>query len=206
VVWTGIIAVTCLLLVLLQHTCGWRCPSFSAPVLYYILLAPMQRLIRAGFGQDAAALSVGGLFFAVLALALVMAFSWSDGADESWHRSAGPLPRRRRRFRAPHDDAAGGEIPAAGQMHLTSMVNKRFKAFTDNFAREHLAGILVAAAGWLPSLLLAPFLTFFFLRDGTRFKKFLARAVPNAFFEKHPVSAAPGRPDRAPLFRGPDQA
>ncbi|MBV5325665.1 MAG: AI-2E family transporter, partial [Rhodospirillaceae bacterium] len=35
-----------------------------------------------------------------------------------------------------------------------------------------------------PSLLLAPFLAFFFLRDGLRFKKFLARAVPNAFFER----------------------
>jgi predicted PurR-regulated permease PerM len=69
-------------------------------------------------------------------------------------------------------------------MHLTSMVNQRFQSFTDNFAQQHLAGILVGAAGWLPSLLLAPFLTFFFLRDGARFKKFLARAVPNAFFEK----------------------
>jgi len=44
--------------------------------------------------------------------------------------------------------------------------------------------VLVAAAAWVPSLLLAPFLTFFFLRDGRRFKRFLARAVPNAFFEK----------------------
>jgi predicted PurR-regulated permease PerM len=33
-------------------------------------------------------------------------------------------------------------------------------------------------------MLLAPFLAFFFLRDGWRFKKFLSRAVPNAFFEK----------------------
>ena len=69
-------------------------------------------------------------------------------------------------------------------MHLTSIVNKRFKAYTDNFAQRHLASILLGAAGWLPSLLLAPFLAFFFLRDGLRFKKFLARAVPNAYFER----------------------
>jgi predicted PurR-regulated permease PerM len=37
---------------------------------------------------------------------------------------------------------------------------------------------------WTPSLLLAPFLAFFFLRDGRRFKRFLGAAVPNAFFEK----------------------
>jgi predicted PurR-regulated permease PerM len=69
-------------------------------------------------------------------------------------------------------------------MHLTSVVNKRFKAYTDNFAQRHLTDILLGVAGWLPSLLLAPFLAFFFLRDGLRFKKFLARAVPNAYFER----------------------
>ena len=75
------------------------------------------------------------------------------------------------------------KFPMLEQMHLTSLVNSRFQSFTDTFAQQHLAGILVATAGWLPSLLLAPFLTYFFLRDGTKFKKFLARAVPNAFFE-----------------------
>src|ERR1051325_12148262 len=33
-------------------------------------------------------------------------------------------------------------------------------------------------------MLLAPFLAFFFLRDGGRFQHMLASAVPNAFFEK----------------------
>ena len=42
----------------------------------------------------------------------------------------------------------------------------------------------MAIAGWLPSLLLAPFLAFFFLRDGGRVERMIAAAVPNAFFEK----------------------
>jgi len=50
--------------------------------------------------------------------------------------------------------------------------------------QKHLTEIVVSVASSLPSLLLAPILTLFFLRDGQRFKKFLARAVPNAFFEK----------------------
>jgi len=33
-------------------------------------------------------------------------------------------------------------------------------------------------------MLLAPFLAFFFLRDGRRFLKYLAEAVPNAYFER----------------------
>jgi predicted PurR-regulated permease PerM len=37
---------------------------------------------------------------------------------------------------------------------------------------------------WLPSLLLVPYLTYFMLQDGNRFKKHVIRSVPNAFFEK----------------------
>ncbi|MCH3173592.1 hypothetical protein K3X37_14760, partial [Listeria monocytogenes] len=49
---------------------------------------------------------------------------------------------------------------------------------------NHLGDIVVGVMTWVPSLLLAPFLTFFLLRDGVRVKKFLARAVPNAYFER----------------------
>jgi len=37
---------------------------------------------------------------------------------------------------------------------------------------------------WIPSLLLIPYMTYFFLLDGPRFKRFLVQAIPNAFFEK----------------------
>ena len=183
VVWCGIIAATCLLLVLLEHTLWLAIPFIFGTILYYILLAPMQRLIRAGVGQSAAALTVGALFLAALGLALVLLFSYVAVPDQSWkgvigHYLEGGVTFVRNTMRL-----LEREFPVLQQMRLTSLVNRNFKSFTDNFAQRHLGGILVATAGWLPSLLLAPFLTFFFLRDGTRFKKFLARAVPNAFFE-----------------------
>ena len=184
VVWCGIIAATCLLLVLLEHTLWLAIPFIFGTILYYILLPPMQRLIRAGVGQDAAALTVGGVFFAMLSLVLVAVFSYVAVPDDSWQGVIGHYLEGGVSFVRHTMQLLEEEFPFLQQMHLTSMVNKRFKSFTDNFAQRHLGGILVATAGWLPSLLLAPFLTFFFLRDGTRFKKFLARAVPNAFFEK----------------------
>ena len=49
---------------------------------------------------------------------------------------------------------------------------------------DHLEPVALGIMAWTPSLLLAPFLAFFFLRDGRRFKRFLGSAVPNAFFEK----------------------
>ena len=62
---------------------------------------------------------------------------------------------------------------------------QRFVAETLAWAEQNytFTGTYLAAA-WFPSLLLAPFLAFFFLRDGWRFKMFLSRAVPNAFFER----------------------
>ena len=47
-----------------------------------------------------------------------------------------------------------------------------------------MADVALFLLHWLPSLLLVPFLTFFFLRDGTAFHRLVLRAVPNAFFEK----------------------
>jgi predicted PurR-regulated permease PerM len=55
---------------------------------------------------------------------------------------------------------------------------------SEGFAARYLTSIAMTVAGWAPSLLLAPFLAFFMLRDGWRFKKFLGQAVPNAFFER----------------------
>lgn len=184
VVWIGIIAVTCLLLVVLEHTLFLTVPFIFGTVLYYILLAPMQRLIRAGFGQDVAALSVGVMFFCVVALVLAGLSSFMAVPDQPWRVVLGHYIEGGLRFVRHTLTLLEQKSSLFDQMNVTSLVNKRFKAFTDTFAQKYLYGILVTVLSWLPSLLLAPFLTYFFLRDGARFKMFLARGVPNAFFER----------------------
>jgi predicted PurR-regulated permease PerM len=67
---------------------------------------------------------------------------------------------------------------------LSRNVSGQIAEFSESFVQRHLADFVVTFAAWLPSLLLAPFLAFFFLRDGPRFKRFLGAAVPNAFFER----------------------
>ena len=49
--------------------------------------------------------------------------------------------------------------------------------FGDNFLQKKLGDTLLAAAAWLPSLLLAPFFAFL-LRDGRLFANALASGVP----------------------------
>jgi predicted PurR-regulated permease PerM len=186
VVWTAIVGVTCVLLVLLDHMLWLVLPFIFGTVMYYMLLGPMQRLLRLGFSRPVASMLVCGAFFGASALLLVAALSWGAGPanGDSWHDTLSLYVNGGVAFVRNTMALLEAKFPLLAEMRLTSLVNKRFKAFTDTFAQRYLATILVTAVGWLPSLLLAPFLAFFFLRDGLRFKKFLARAVPNAYFER----------------------
>ena len=66
--------------------------------------------------------------------------------------------------------------------HLADAVARRIDQ--SGTVADHLEPLAVALATYLPALLLAPFLAYFFLRDGGHFKNLLCRAVPNAYFEK----------------------
>jgi predicted PurR-regulated permease PerM len=185
VVWSGIIAATCVLLFLLQQMLFLAIPFLLGIVLYYILQPPMQRLIRMGVSHNAATLTVGGVFVLLLVSAILVAVFWDFGpASDPWQEMLGKYMAGGLEFVRHTMLALERQFPILKEIKLARTVNSRVSAFTGSFVQKHLTDILVSVAAWLPSLLLAPFLTFFFLRDGLRFKKFLARAVPNAFFER----------------------
>lgn len=184
VVWCGIIGATCALLFLLQQMLFLAIPFLFGIVLYYILQPPMQRLIRMGVGVNAAIMTVGGVFLLVLLAAVFIAVLWDSGPSDPWQDMLGKYITGGLEFVRQTMLSLEREFPILKQVKLARTVNSRVNSFTGTFVQKHLTEILVSVAAWLPSLLLAPFLTFFFLRDGLRFKKFLARAVPNAFFEK----------------------
>ncbi|HWW69660.1 MAG TPA: AI-2E family transporter [Duganella sp.] len=184
VVWCGIIGATCALLFLLQQMLFLAIPFLFGIVLYYILQPPMQRLIRLGASVNAAIMTVGGVFLLLLLAAIFIAVLWDSGPSDPWQDMLGKYITGGLEFVRQTMLSLEREFPILKQVKLARTVNSRVNSFTGTFVQKHLTEILVSVAAWLPSLLLAPFLTFFFLRDGLRFKKFLARAVPNAFFEK----------------------
>jgi predicted PurR-regulated permease PerM len=53
-----------------------------------------------------------------------------------------------------------------------------------DWLNKNSSDLFIELAHWAPSLLLIPYMTYFFLLDGPRFKRFLVQAIPNAFFEK----------------------
>ena len=182
--WLATVVATCFLLFLFKKVLWLVVPCLLALVLYYCLRPSVQALVRAGLKHRAAAIAVAGILFLATVLAIILflpvlvthAGDWKEtvlrylqggltfvGKTEEFLAQRFPLLRRQALFGGsyPDLDALGGQ-----------------------FAEKYLGSFLLQTVHWLPSLLLMPYLTYFLLQDGNRFKKHLIRSVPNAFFEK----------------------
>lgn len=184
VVWIGIIAATCLLLFLFQKILWLVVPFLLAMIIYYFLQPAAQRLVLGGFSHDAAAAIVGGGFILLLFVCTALLFPWITAHAVSWQESMARYVEGGSQLLQKTVDALERQFSFLERASLSRNVSARMSEFSETFAQRYLADFVVTLAAWLPSMLLAPFLAFFFLRDGRRFKKFLGRAVPNAFFEK----------------------
>ncbi|BBB69089.1 AI-2E family transporter [Undibacterium sp. YM2] len=184
IVWLCVLASTCALLFLLPKVLWLLIPFMFAMILYYILVPAVARLSLLGLPRELAATLVGGIFFIALALALayiINKFTLRAGSLQEMftHYVDGGI-----RFVHNSMQSMEENFSILRKAHASESVNAWMASNTDNFAQQYVANILVSMAGVLPAVFLTPFLTFFFLRDGRKFKQFLARAVPNAFFEE----------------------
>jgi predicted PurR-regulated permease PerM len=183
-VWLAIITATCLLLFLFQKILWLVLPFLLALVGYYLLQPMQQRLILGGVSRDSSALWVTGATFIIAGGVLLLAVPWVSAHLVSWQASAGRYIEGGLHFVASTLAWAERNYSFAAKAHLGAQLATQIKQLGDNLAGTYLPLVAMRIAAWLPSLLLVPFLTFFFLRDGWRFKMFLSRAVPNAFFER----------------------
>jgi predicted PurR-regulated permease PerM len=55
--------------------------------------------------------------------------------------------------------------------------------FTQKQIKENAPGLAMKVFGFVPGLILVPYFTFFFLKDGRAFKKTLIQWIPNRYFE-----------------------
>jgi predicted PurR-regulated permease PerM len=184
IVWICIIAATCLLLFLFQKILWLVVPLLIALILYYLLAPGMHRLVLGGMTRESASALVTAAFVVVATAGLVILFPFISAQTMSWEESLA------------HYLAGGSALLERtlldleqhfgwlAKAHVSERVAGGIREFTESFAQRHLASVLVTLATWVPSLLLVPFLVFFLLRDGRRFKRFLGRTVPNAFFER----------------------
>src|SRR5262245_526057 len=183
-VWASIIAVTCLLLWAFQKILFLVIPFLLALILYYILYPTMQRLVLAGMSRGAAASLVTLAFLLLLAVCGYLMLPWITLNLIDWQVAVERYLQGGIRLLELSLQELEERYAMLQRAHLAETVGQRLSEFTGTFAERHVEPIAVGIAVWTPALLLAPFLSFFFLKDGHRFQSILARAVPNAFFEK----------------------
>ena len=183
VVWAAIIATTCLLLLVFQKMLWLVVPFLLALILYYFLYPPVKLLIYRGMSRDAAStlVTLGFLvLLSVVGIALTPRVAaqladWEQTVSRYLHGGLQLLDNSLRSIEAHWPTLAGAR--------LADTVAARLAQGAGSVA-DHLEPVAIGIMAWAPSLMLAPFLAFFFLRDGRRFARFLSAAVPNAFFEK----------------------
>ena len=183
-VWLATIAITTLLLVASTKALWLVVPFLMAIILFYMLYPVVRRLVLSGVGREmAAGLVAAGV--TVLAIAVMIPLvPWlaaqSLAGEETLYRYlAGGRTLIERTL-----ETLEHQFTFLSRMHFHAEMSKMANDFGENFLQKKLGETLLAAAAWLPSLLLAPFFAFFLLRDGRLFINALVSGVPNAFFER----------------------
>jgi predicted PurR-regulated permease PerM len=208
VVWLGIIVTTCLLLMLFQTVLWLVVPVMLAIVANYVFSPLVDMGIARGMTRPRAVLVVTVLLTIFLGLAGL--FGEPRIANfvhdlpvkvEKYTSTANRLVVKARQslynafpFLAPRHPVAPAETailsaPAAGTpvSHVAvpaPVAPSDAESEVADLQEKYSGDIAIQLAHWIPSLLLVPYITYFFLLDGPRFKRFLVQAIPNAFFEK----------------------
>lgn len=184
VTWVGIIAVTCLLLLIFKTILWLVVPFLLALILYYLLAPLAKEMVLAGFSSHLAAITLSGAFLLAIGLAVLLFYPLAIANADSWQSSftnylsggaaliENILHSLQQRFTFLHNAQFGEDI------------YRQFRDFYEHFSDKYLSGMMYGLAAWLPSLLLTPVIAFFLLQDAAYLRKMVGDAVPNAFFEK----------------------
>jgi predicted PurR-regulated permease PerM len=214
IVWLGIIVTTCLLLVLFQTALWLVMPILLAVIAYYLLSPLVNLAMARGITRTRAVGIVtvlmtivflgAGLSIAPKVSALShelpaklqhygqVGLKLVNNARQTLHNyfpflNQPPSPVNAAPVGPPAPTPRAG-VPPSTKPAPTSIA----AGVSDNEAQNEMADWQAKHSGdiayellrWIPSLLLVPYITYFFLLDGPRFKRFLVQAIPNAFFEK----------------------
>ncbi len=181
--WLITIVATCFLLFLFQKVLWLVVPTLLALVLYYCLRPLVRALVRAGLKHRAAAIAVAGILFLATVLALILFLPVATAHATDWKDTMTRYLQGGLTFVKKTQEALAQTMPLLPQQTRLGP-STDLDAIAGQFAEKYLGSLLLQMVHWLPSLLLMPYLTYFLLQDGNRFKKHLIRSVPNAFFEK----------------------
>lgn len=184
ILWVAVIAGTLGAIVLLNTIAWLTLPLVLAVVFYYLVEPLLQRMQLAGATPNQALGIFLGAAILVTAIASVTVLpamlnglsEFQNNLPDYWDR----LQMVMRNNLLLMED----KFHFAKKAKLAEAFQNQIDRFASTSGKEHIADVAIFLLHWLPSLLLVPFLAFFFLRDGAAVHRLVLRAVPNAFFEK----------------------
>ena len=183
-VWLAILGSTCLMLYLFEKVLWLVVPFLFALIAYYLVLPLKQKLVLAGMSHDASAIIVSMGILTVLAVVMAFSLPWLSAQMSALGVGGGRYLEGGMRFLAETLTWFERSFSLVRRADLSAEVMGRVQDFNEHFVQRYIASAALMVAVWFPSLLLIPFLAFFMLRDGWRFKQMVSAAVPNAFFER----------------------
>jgi predicted PurR-regulated permease PerM len=201
VVWFGIIVTTLLLLVVSQTVLWLVVPILLAIVSYYVLSPLVNMAMSRGLTRPRAVLIVTAMLCVVLVVLGAIVFTKIPVASADWQAqttktinsyandginllvaahttlsSYSPFPHAK--------PTSVGVVGVNGQVAAPLSDNDALRQNISDMIERSSNELLLGLGHWIPSLFLVPVMTYFFLLDGPRFKRFLVQAIPNAYFEK----------------------
>jgi predicted PurR-regulated permease PerM len=202
IVWFGIIVTTLLLLVIFQTVLWLVVPILLAIVSYYVLSPMVNMAMSHGLTRARSVLIVTAMLCVFLVALGGIAYPKISAASHDWrgYVNEAVTSGTDLALKAEHTLMAYSPFPHAAPPPAPRSVgivglNARpapapeteqdaFKASVSDFVSRSSSDVAFELARWIPSLFLVPVITYFFLLDGPRFKRFLVQAIPNAYFEK----------------------
>ena len=184
VTWLLVVITTCLVLFVFQKILWLVVPALLALVAYYCLQPVVQVMVRGGLKHRTAAKVLAGLLFVIMVLVVLLLLSIAAARAIAWKELFVRYVQGGLDFLRKNEEMLAQKLPALRKSSLVSSSPTDLDAVGEQFAQKYLGVLLLQMLHWLPSLLLMPYLTYFFLQDGNRLKKRVIRSVPNAFFER----------------------
>ena len=184
VTWCGIIGSTCLLLFLFQKILWLVVPFLLALLLYYLLVPLSNKLVLAGWSTNLAATMLSGAFLLVVVGALLLIYPRVIANAAEWQSTVMRYLEGGARLVETVLYEMQQNFAFLRKGNLSVELREKTLGYAEQFSDKHLGGAIFIVVAWLPSLVLAPIIAYFLLKDGGKLRKFIAETVPNAYFEK----------------------
>ena len=184
VTWCGIIGSTCLLIFLFQKILWLVVPFLLALLLYYLLAPLSNKLVLSGLSTNFAATLLSGAFLLVVVGVLLLIYPRVIANAGEWQNTVMRYLDGGARVVEALIVEMQQNFAFLRKGNLSVELREKTLGYAEQFSDKHLGGAIITVIAWLPSLLLAPIIAYFLLKDGGTLRKFIAETVPNAYFEK----------------------